>query len=91
MKILRPHTTGVELPRSGNAARQRTFSFVLQWSGKFFSAATPAPSGPRQAGQFAASNGVVNMQKSQPHARFQHAAVALAPYVFLQGMDGDTK
>jgi hypothetical protein len=64
---------------------------VLQWSGKFFSAATPVPSGPRQAGQFAASNGAVSAQKSQPPARHHHAVAALAPDVLLQGLDRDNK
>src|SRR5687768_12973998 len=46
-------TIGVELPRSGNGVRQRTFSLVPQRKGSLESRATPVPSGPRHAGQFA--------------------------------------
>src|SRR5579885_2039301 len=45
-----PHTTGVELPRSGNGTCQEMFSFVLQRRGRCISAVTPSPSDPRQAG-----------------------------------------
>src|SRR4051794_13036250 len=45
---------GVEFPRSGRGARQRTFWFVLQFSGSFFSEVTPVPRGPRHWGQLAA-------------------------------------
>ena len=51
-----PHITGVELPRSGSGARQRTFSLVLQRSGKAVSVETPVPCGPRHAGQFPAQD-----------------------------------
>src|SRR5437870_1287721 len=49
-----PQTTGEEFPGPGSATRQRTFSFVLHFSGRFFSLETPVPSGPRQPGQLAA-------------------------------------
>ena len=39
----------------GNGTRQRTFSFVLQCSGSFFSWQIPLPFGPRQPGQFSAT------------------------------------
>src|SRR5687768_4059512 len=55
-KTRSPHTIGEELPRSGNATRQCTFSLVLHFTGKFFSDDIPALLGPRQPGQFAASS-----------------------------------
>src|SRR6266849_9182363 len=85
MKTRPPHTTGVELPRSGNGTRQETFSFVLQWSGRFFSAARPLPSGPRQPGQFAADSDAVRAHPSQETARQRHGVAALYPHV--SGMD----
>ena len=54
MKMRSPQTIGVELPRSGSGTRQRTFSFVVQCSGKFFSVQTPVPKGPRHADQLSA-------------------------------------
>ena len=51
IKTLLPQTTGVELPRSGKGARQRTFWFVLHWRGSSVSLEMPVPSGPRQPGQ----------------------------------------
>jgi hypothetical protein len=77
-KTLSPHTAGVELPRSGNDTRQRTFSFVLQRSGRFFSAATPLPSGPRHAGQFAADTETASAHQSQQIARYHRAGQVLA-------------
>src|SRR5688500_160155 len=50
-----PQTTGEELPRSGKGARQRTFSLVLHFMGRFFSADRPLPFGPRHCGQLPAS------------------------------------
>src|SRR5262245_54594380 len=55
MKICSSQTIGVELPRSGRATRQRTFSFVLQRKGGFVSRQMPLPSAPRHAGQLSAS------------------------------------
>src|SRR5262245_14308965 len=55
MKIRSFQTIGVELPRSGSATRQRTFSFVLQRKGRFASRQIPLPSAPRHAGQLPAS------------------------------------
>src|SRR5262245_27840431 len=55
MKICSFQTIGVELPRSGSATRQRTFSFVLQRKGRFVSRQIPLPSAPRHAGQLSAS------------------------------------
>jgi hypothetical protein len=51
MNTRSPHTTAVELQRSGKGVRQRTFSFVLQRRGRSFSLEIPFPSGPRQPGQ----------------------------------------
>jgi len=59
------HSAGVELPRSGSGTRQHTFSFVLQWSGRFFSVAMPLPSGPRHPGQFAAVARAANAIQAQ--------------------------
>src|SRR5262245_32282707 len=58
-----PQMMGVEFPLSGKGTRQRTFVFVSQRSGRFFSDVTPAPSGPRQAGQLAA--GVCKANESE--------------------------
>jgi hypothetical protein len=55
MKTRFPQMIGVELPRSGSATRQRTFSFVLQRKGNLVSRQIPLPSAPRHAGQFSAS------------------------------------
>src|SRR3989442_1057986 len=49
-----PQMMGVELPLSGKGIFQRTFSVTDQRRGRSFSAQWPEPSGPRQAGQFAA-------------------------------------
>src|SRR5439155_22927161 len=49
-----PQTMGEEFPRSGKSTLQRTFSFVLHFSGRFFSEEAPVPSGPRQPGQLPA-------------------------------------
>src|SRR5262245_46914027 len=54
MKICSFQTIGVELPRSGRATRQRTFSFVLQRKGRCVSRQIPLPSAPRHAGQLSA-------------------------------------
>src|SRR5687767_14593911 len=69
---------GVEFPRSGNGVRQRMFSFVLQRSGSFDSRATPVPSGPRQAGQFA----WIDVQ--------QKASAAVMPKSFIKPIDCGT-
>src|SRR4051812_45651303 len=53
MKTFSSHTIGEALPRSGNGARQRTFSVLLHFTGTFFSGEIPVPS-LRHAGQFAA-------------------------------------
>src|SRR3989442_13931318 len=42
MKMRLPQTTGVELPRSGNATFQRTLFDSLHLAGKFFSRVTPS-------------------------------------------------
>src|SRR6185503_7655712 len=55
MKTLSPQTTGVELPESGSAAFQRTFSVGLHLTGTFFSPLCPWPVEPRQAGQSSAT------------------------------------
>jgi hypothetical protein len=68
----------VELPRSGKDTRQRTFSFVLQRSGRFLSAATPLPSGPRHPGQFAADTETVSANQGQQIARYHRARQILA-------------
>jgi hypothetical protein len=92
MKTRPPHTTGVELPRSGNATRQRTFSFVLQRSGRFFPAATPLPSGPRKPGQFAAETDAVSTHQSQQTARHRHVRQILAAsHRDVAGMDNGTR
>src|SRR5262245_59806188 len=57
MKTCSFQTIGVELPRSGSATRQRTFSFVLQRKGRFVLRQIPLPSAPRHAGQLSASAG----------------------------------
>jgi len=51
MNILFPQITGDELPRSGSATFHLTFFVADHCVGKFFSAQTPVPIGPRQAGQ----------------------------------------
>src|SRR5262249_40725687 len=58
-----PQITGDEFPSPGNATFQRTFSWSLQVSGKFFSAVCPFPCGPRQPGQSPASANVVLTNK----------------------------
>src|SRR5262245_45716828 len=62
MKIRSLQTIGVELPRSGSATRQRTFSFVLQRKGRFVSRQIPLPSAPRHAGQLSASAGELSSE-----------------------------
>ena len=53
-KTVPPHTTGDELPTSGNATRQRTFLSLLQVVGNFVSGLMPSWDGPRHEGQFPA-------------------------------------
>src|SRR5215831_13504782 len=77
MRTRFPHTTGVELPRSGNGTCHKTISFVLQWSGRFVSAATPLPSDPRHAGQFDADADTVTANQTQEEARHRQVAAAL--------------
>ena len=50
-KMRSPQTMGVELPASGSGTRQRTFSSLLHFTGRFFSVEMPSAFAPRQAGQ----------------------------------------
>src|SRR5262245_1092710 len=87
MRIRLPQAIGVELPRSGNGTRQATFSFVLQRSGRFFSAATPLPPGPRHPGQFAPGTGEVsatNPKTAQPNLRATDRCACLPDMVCSQ-------
>src|SRR6185503_7857187 len=68
-----PQMMGVEFPLSGRGTRQRTFVFVSQRSGRFFSDVIPEPSGPRQAGQLAA--GACKANESDRSAREENEAV----------------
>ena len=70
MKICSFQTIGVELPRSGSATRQRTFSFVLQRNGRFVSRQIPLPSAPRHAGQLPASAGEVRSEINNAAAAY---------------------
>src|SRR6059036_2169263 len=70
MKICSFQTIGVELPRSGSATRQRTFSSVLQRKGRFVSRQIPLPSAPRHAGQLSASAGELRSETDKAAAAY---------------------
>src|SRR5262249_16879863 len=53
-KTRSPQTAGVELPLSGSAAFQRTFSLGPHFTGRPFSPHGPWPPAPRQPGQSSA-------------------------------------
>ena len=52
-KIVSPQITGVAPLHCGSCSFHATFSVGLHFTGRFFSALTPSPAGPRQAGQLA--------------------------------------
>ena len=68
-KMRSPQTMGVELPGSGSGMRQRTFSVLLQFKGRFFSVEMPSAFAPRQAGQLAAQAGRAAVSKTAEKER----------------------
>src|SRR4030095_5803959 len=84
MKIRSFQTIGVELPRSGSATRQRTFSFVLQRKGRFVSRQIPLPSAPRHAGQLPASAAELRSETDTMAAGY---VLSIGRYVRVRAVD----
>src|SRR5262245_10489342 len=77
MKTRSPQTIGEELPPSGSATFQRTFSFAPHLSGASVSDEWPLPCGPRHAGQLSAS-AEGERQRSAPRAGRRRGMTDLA-------------
>jgi hypothetical protein len=86
---------GVEFPPSGSGVFQTTFSVADHFSGRFVSAVTPSPVGPRHDGQFAARTVPdKTTDRATKSAGFIEAGIALhvmtasaARYIFPQPVE----